>query len=535
MISQSEFLALNARSDQGYGLIVMFSLMLACGCVYLYQRYPALASRLPRISLAPSHIHPLALALLALVLRLPRLTDSFWYDETFTAAVVKLPLARLPEAILGDVHPPVPYLIQWLTARLLGTSEVALRLPALVCGVLLVLLVYRLALKVTFSFYDLRARRQAASVSGLIAAVLPAAIYYSDEARGYTLLACLALGAIICILEYRPGLFVVGALLPLVHNLGFVYLAVLVAAGLTFHRGRRWFNTSIYTAILGCLWLPGVCFQSADVANGFWLPPLQASGVLWYWADMTLSTRLPEPYILPTYIPVLTLTFLSIYFGRRWLQTRRGMLYLALVVGVPGVVAVISWLWRPIFLTRALLPCALGLVVLWAYLLTQSRVRFPAQFVTAAALGLALAGYFQPQTVRTPIREYLQQDCEGSKAAYYTGLPAQFMGAYYLDKLPALLWDNAGDLNQSLTIEAKAAFGLREGEIEQLADVVCLVTIDTPMTTQREREYVSRILSTYPHIALEHPINEVFHLNIYLVNTLWPQTQTAAKSSRILP
>lgn len=107
-------------------------------------------------------------------------TRGIWVDEAISIAQARQPFGRMLEQLAAsDVHPPGHHAILWLTVRALGTSELAVRLPSILAGVLLVPAVGALAR----TLYDRR--------TGLIAAALttvaPLAVWYSQEARMYAL------------------------------------------------------------------------------------------------------------------------------------------------------------------------------------------------------------------------------------------------------------------------------------------------------------------------------------------------------------
>jgi hypothetical protein len=124
----------------------------------------------------------------ALVLRLLALR-GIWLDEATSIHQARLGfgemLARLRDT---DVHPPLHHATLWVTVRLLGTGELAVRVPSLVAGTALVPLLYVTA-------RDLWDRR-----AGLAAAVLgtvaPFAVWYSAEARMYAFFMLFALLAV---------------------------------------------------------------------------------------------------------------------------------------------------------------------------------------------------------------------------------------------------------------------------------------------------------------------------------------------------
>jgi 4-amino-4-deoxy-L-arabinose transferase-like glycosyltransferase len=134
---------------------------------------------------AKSHLLLLAILLLAAFLRFYRLdAQSLWNDEGNSARLAERSLPLIVEGAAGDIHPPGYYLLLHYWRALFGHSEFALRSLSVAAGLTLVLFTYLLG------------RRLFAESTGLIAAfvaaISPFAIYYSQEARMYALLAALS-------------------------------------------------------------------------------------------------------------------------------------------------------------------------------------------------------------------------------------------------------------------------------------------------------------------------------------------------------
>ena len=135
----------------------------------------------------------LALAGLCLVAALIRLATSrgLWVDEAISVRQAQLPFRdMIADVRVSDVHPPLHHAILWLDVRLFGTSELSARLPSLIAGVLLVP-----ALRwVGEVVYD----RRTGWVAACFAVVAPFCVWYSQEARMYSmfmLFATVAVGA----------------------------------------------------------------------------------------------------------------------------------------------------------------------------------------------------------------------------------------------------------------------------------------------------------------------------------------------------
>jgi len=123
--------------------------------------------------------------LLGLVLRLISLNQSFWLDEATSAQVVRN--FNLEEIISkfspGDFHPPLYYLLLKVWSLIFGTGEIALRIPSVIFGLLTIYITFLIG------------RELVNRKTGLTAAVLLATsalhVYYSQEARMYSLIAFL--------------------------------------------------------------------------------------------------------------------------------------------------------------------------------------------------------------------------------------------------------------------------------------------------------------------------------------------------------
>jgi len=115
--------------------------------------------------------------LLGLFLRLINLNQSLWLDEAFQfKSTYYFSLKDLLTVYLpGDFNPPLSYLINFGFGKVFGYSEIALRLPSVIFGVLTIWLVYKISQRKIWPALLL-------ATSGLH-------IYYSQEARMYSLAA----------------------------------------------------------------------------------------------------------------------------------------------------------------------------------------------------------------------------------------------------------------------------------------------------------------------------------------------------------
>jgi O-antigen/teichoic acid export membrane protein len=129
-----------------------------------------------------------ALTVLAVLVRLAT-ERSFWVDEAISVRQARLPLgSMLDDLRTTDVHPPLHFLILWVSVRLLGTAEWAVRLPSVLAGAALVSVLYG----TTRELFD----RRTARVAAALVVPAPFLVWYSQEARMYALFMVLGVAAV---------------------------------------------------------------------------------------------------------------------------------------------------------------------------------------------------------------------------------------------------------------------------------------------------------------------------------------------------
>jgi 4-amino-4-deoxy-L-arabinose transferase-like glycosyltransferase len=133
-----------------------------------------------------SHLALAALTALAALVRFAWIGDqSFWLDEAFTAGGVDRGFGGLLSWVADhEATPPLYYALAWLWARLFGDGEVALRSLSAVLGTAAVPVAF-LAARELFD-------RRTGLVAAALVAVNPFFVWYSQEARSYSLLVLMA-------------------------------------------------------------------------------------------------------------------------------------------------------------------------------------------------------------------------------------------------------------------------------------------------------------------------------------------------------
>jgi len=120
------------------------------------------------------------------LLRLPFLRLGLFRDEgsTYFDALPTTPGEVVRTVILCELNPPGFFLIMHQWMRWFGSQEIIFKLPALIFGLVLIAATYGLGRVV--------GSRTTALLAALFATLASAAVYYSQEARPYTLSALLS-------------------------------------------------------------------------------------------------------------------------------------------------------------------------------------------------------------------------------------------------------------------------------------------------------------------------------------------------------
>ncbi len=298
------------------------------------------------------------------LLRVLGINESLWFDEAYTARLANLDWGHFLKSILADSAPPGWPTIEFLVTRILGRSEIALRLPALILGAAIMLLVYLLALEISKN-------KAEALIACALCAILPVGLYFSVEARQYNMLAA---GVLLCgwgAIKDRPVAIVGGALAALyAQNVGLIYVLLLGGPWAVWSVARGRIRRVLFVGGALCAafgpWLPALIGQARAVGQSFWLPPMTFPQLLTPLAMMIMGWRVPEGAQIPIYFTGLICTILGIYASRFWLFSRGGLIILLIGVGAPLTIGVLSFVWRNIYLPRALLPSALMIPLFWA-------------------------------------------------------------------------------------------------------------------------------------------------------------------------
>ncbi len=328
---------------------------------------------------------PILLFSLGVLLRAPLLFSPLWYDENYTLILARLPFPAMLEAIRGDVHPPLFYVLEWLVMRFTANPYYIRVLPFLFS--LLCLPAFARVLE----FFPLSPRAKTAAL--LLMSLAPMQIYYASEGRMYSLLCLLYLCGVWAVYTMRwPLVFVISTALAYTHNWGLFYAATLGALALCLWRARAWWGwkspysrkelTGLLLAFGGSAiaWLPWAVTvlnsQMTGIHGNYWIVRVTPGQVAYQIYQQLWGSTMAIPTSL-----VVTFAWLlvGIYTARR----ERALLMLAFA---PVTLAVtVSVAWQPVLLFRAMIGVSPFILALYAsaidLLTTRRRALLAAVFI----------------------------------------------------------------------------------------------------------------------------------------------------------
>ncbi len=279
---------------------------------------------------------------------------NLWYDELISYWFTR-DLNRI-KAIFLDAHPPLYYLILYFWRVLFGDSEFSLRFLSMFFGVLAIPLIYKLG-KLLFN-------KRTGLISALILSVSPIHIWYSQEARAYSILVFLSMLIVYSLylaLEANKPRYWFSLLTVLILGVYMNYLIFFmpaIASVLFFKKKyrdkfKKWMVVCFTVLIAFSLYLPTLLKQSSYIAGDFWLLRPDLKSIIITLENFSAGFSASPNIFLAAFILFSILFSFGILF---WFKEKKEVLALLFCfIFIPvGAVFLISQI-RPIYITRQFL------------------------------------------------------------------------------------------------------------------------------------------------------------------------------------
>lgn len=314
-------------------------------------------------------------------------SKSLWLDEAWSVYAAGLPLGAMVELVEAhDTAPPLYYaLLQlWMVA---GDSPLVVRSLSLVLGVGTVPMTYLVGRRV--------GGHSVGVVSSLLASLSPFLVWYSQEARMYSLLALLcgiSTWAVLSALDTGRirwwALYALSSFLALLTQMVAVFFVVgqgfaaLVFILTTEKPSGGWrdarssfvglFASSLLALLAWLPWLPSFLRQSQTYEE-FWIGIPTYADLINLFSDLA-SAYLPH-WQLPFSREILVVLCAALVVSARKRIARREWAFLVSLLLIPALMLFAASFFKPLFVSRALIFLCLPYLVLLAAGALSARPR----------------------------------------------------------------------------------------------------------------------------------------------------------------
>lgn len=474
----------------------------------------------------------LAVVFLGFVLRCLFLEErGIQYDDAFSILLAK---QHLPSIIIGtaaDTMPPLYYFLLhfWM---FVSTKIWWLRFLSVVLSMLGIYFLYKM---VQFLLGD-----RAAIWAAFLAAISPIQIYHAQDVRMYALLQFAQLGYAYCFLRFRAaeqsktfyskhflGLIIFGTLSMYTHNLA-IFILIIPDIILIIQREWQKLKVLIFAQIIiGFLsfpWLVYVPGQVEKIQSAFWTPRPGMVEVLQM--GVMFVANLPLQGLWLTIGVVISVLVFTLIFIEVWRQKcfQGNASYLLVFVSFPPVIFfIVSYVMRPVFVTRGLVfstMCFYGLAgfIISRNLKKPTGILILSLFVLAALITLP-GQYEYNKFPRSPFREmtgYLQSVAGSTDKVIHDNKLSYFPSIVYAPEFPQeFIADEPGSHNDTLALDTQLVLEIFPHpdliSASKNEDVIFYIVFERAINEYREMG-----LDDHPNLNLlkgEYQLKNIFTFN----------------------
>ena len=333
------------------------------------------------------------------------LKTAIWYDEAYSAYLVRGNFAQIWDMTSIDVHPPFYYFCLKVWSLIFGTSDVALRSMSVFFAAIGIVLAYFL-LKRWFG-------AKAATWGTFALSLAPLLMRYSQEMRMYGVVFAIVMGATLVLdiaLKTKSKKAWLGYALLICLGMWTHYFTALAwlahFAYIVYYFIKNGLQKAVFWAYplavgLFLPWIPFFLKQTDSVQQGFWIPPVSfmtpvsfvTESLIFHDADKTMNWLVV--LIIAAVVAVVWLLVKS--WQKLEKEERKNFGFLATIILLPPVILMILSMepFQPTYMTRyvtyaaSLLWVVVGLTIYWA---KRSGLKFAAILATLLVLACAVVG-----------------------------------------------------------------------------------------------------------------------------------------------
>ncbi|MFZ5987125.1 MAG: DUF2141 domain-containing protein [Bacillota bacterium] len=329
--------------------------------------------------------------------------EAFWYDESYSAAIIKHSFVDILGITGGDSHPPLYFIMLKVFSGVFGNSEASLRLLS-VFGVLALAALGMGPVRRAFDKFT-------GMIFALIVLIIPMSLSMAQETRMYTWTAffvtrtvlygylCADKGRISDFIKL--GLFSVASAYIHYYALLAVTIAniiLLIYLVKLFDKKRLYAYLVTAGAAVACYgpWIITLASQISKTSKNFWILSVN-NYVIWSTLLFPFTAKFQSryPFVVPSLIGALIFIVTGLMYAIRK-REKKGLLaaygitvyLLTLITAV-----VISYLVRPIFIERYIFPVVGLFLLAFAYGISKLKYKDFSIFAVVLLLVFSLVPY----------------------------------------------------------------------------------------------------------------------------------------------
>lgn len=349
------------------------------------------------------------------------LSSTIWFDESYSAYLVRGNFGDIWNMTAQDVHPPFFYFLLKIWSSIFGYTDFSMRFMSIFFGALALIFLFHL-LKRWFGF-------KTASIATLLTALSPMLIRYGQEMRMYTLvffIVVLATYVLDLALDTKKTRYYV--LYGILLSLGMwthYFTAIAWIAHIIYYKVTR--RSKIFdkkmllsyglAVLLFIPWVPSLFKQILEVEKGFWIPSVSLLTPVDYLSNSLLYSEAEYAtgwLVLLAVIAIATTVFFLKRLYQSYAKTEKSkFLFLCALTILPPIILIIlslppltsMFVDRYILYSSAMLWTLMGLALSFAFSKQKkektNRKVFLTVLLLVSVIGCAITGIINVEN-RTP-------------------------------------------------------------------------------------------------------------------------------------
>lgn len=370
------------------------------------------------------------------------LRTAVWYDEAYSAYLVRGNFAQIWRMTSIDVHPPFYYFCLKVWSLVFGTSDFALRSMSVFFAAIGIILTY-FWLKRWFG-------EKTASIASIALALSPLLMRYSQEMRMYGLVFAIVMSATL----------VLDIALKSKKKLAWLAYALLICLGMWTHyfTALAWVTHFIYVIYyfrkkglqktvfwaypvavgLFVPWVPFFLEQSRSIQRGFWIKPVDATTPMGLVTETLIFRNVTETESWLLVLVLATIIVVAVLLAKAWKKVKKNekesFCALLAFTFVPAILLMLLSMepFQPTYMTRyvvygaTLMWPVIAVIGCWGW---ANKKRILCGAVAVLALACATVGITAVDTRNTPgnneAKVMMQQIVKRGEAPVYIHVDSQ--------------------------------------------------------------------------------------------------------------